>query len=76
MKHGPRWLRLSGMALSITLLAMVTGVAAGLVGEITQAQCTGCHNPKSPFVGDDYVFDFAARKDQGTHEKFPLKYKH
>jgi len=51
-------------------------VAAGLVGEITQAQCTGCHNQNSPFVGDDYVFDFAARKTQGTHEKFPLKYQH
>lgn len=51
-------------------------VAAGLNGAITQAQCTVCHNSKSPFVGADYVFDFAARKEQGTHAKFPLKYQH
>ena len=51
-------------------------VAAGLNGEITQAQCTVCHSSKSPFVGADYVFDFAARKEQGTHAKFPLKYQH
>lgn len=51
-------------------------VAVGLVGEITVGQCQGCHNTKSPFVGDDYVFDFEANKDKGAHEKFPLKYKH
>jgi len=51
-------------------------VAAGLVGEITAEQCQTCHNTDSPFVGDDYVFDFEARKTQGTHEKFPLKYQH
>ena len=31
---------------------------------------------QSPFVGPDYVFDFEANKDKGTHEKFPLKYQH
>ncbi len=51
-------------------------VAVGMVGEITEDQCKGCHNTDSPFVGDDYVFDFAANKDTGTHEKFPLKYPH
>jgi len=50
--------------------------AVGLVASITETQCVTCHNTKSPFVGDDYVFDFAKRKDQGTHEKFPLKYQH
>lgn len=49
-------------------------VAVGLVGEITEAQCRNCHNTDSPFVGDDYVFDFAANKEKGTHEKSPLKY--
>ena len=28
------------------------------------------------FVGDDYVFDFEARKDEGTHEKYPLRFEH
>ncbi len=51
-------------------------VAVGMVDTITAEQCNGCHNADSPFVGDDYVFDFEARKDEGTHEKFPLKYDH
>jgi hypothetical protein len=48
-------------------------VAVGLVGEITKAQCENCHNSRSPFYKQ---FDFAARVNEGTHEKFPLKYKH
>ncbi len=51
-------------------------VKVGLVGTIAEEQCKVCHNDKSPFVGAGYVFDFAKRKAQGTHEKFPLKYKH
>jgi len=51
-------------------------VAAGMVETITEAQCVHCHNTDSPFVGDDYVFDFETRKDEGTHEHFPLKYDH
>ena len=51
-------------------------VKVGLVGQITQEQCTACHNTKSPFVGAGYVFDFEAKKAKGTHEKFPLKYQH
>lgn len=51
-------------------------LTAGLVGPITEGQCTRCHNRKSPFVGANYVFDFAKRKEQGTHVKFPLKYQH
>ena len=51
-------------------------VAVGLVGELTKQQCANCHNTESPFVGDDYVFDFESRKQQGTHEKIPLKYEH
>jgi hypothetical protein len=51
-------------------------VAVGLVGTITEQQCRGCHNTDSPFVGDDYVFDFEANKEKGTHQKFPLRYKH
>ena len=52
-------------------------VAVGLVGQIKGETCTGlCHNNKSPFVGKDYVFDFAARRDQGIHERAPLKNPH
>lgn len=51
-------------------------VAAGMVAEVSAKQCVSCHNSKSPFVGDDFVFDFAANKDKGTHENFPLKYSH
>jgi hypothetical protein len=51
-------------------------VAVGMVGEITMEQCVTCHNTESPFVGDDYVFDFEENKEKGTHEKFPLKYEH
>jgi hypothetical protein len=48
----------------------------GLVAKVSEAQCVGCHNSESPFVGDDFVFDFEANKDLGTHDKFPLKYSH
>ena len=51
-------------------------VAAGLVATVTEAQCLSCHNNKSPFVGKDYKFDFVTRKEQGTHQKFPLKFQH
>jgi hypothetical protein len=51
-------------------------VAVGLVDTVSEDQCSGCHNTDSPFVGDDYVFDFEARKTEGTHEKFELKYQH
>ncbi len=49
-------------------------VSVGLVAPPTAAQCTSvCHNNKSPFFKP---FDFAKRKDQGTHEHKPLKYQH
>ena len=51
-------------------------VAVGLVDQVGEAQCTPCHNADSPFVAEDFVFDFEANKEQGTHEKFPLKYPH
>jgi len=35
-----------------------------------------CHNSKSPMIGTNYVFDYAARKTQGTHEHSPLKFPH
>lgn len=48
----------------------------GLVDKVSAAQCVGCHNSDSPFVADDFVFDYEANKDTGTHEKYPLKYPH
>jgi hypothetical protein len=51
-------------------------VAVGMVETISKDQCESCHNSDSPFVGEDYVFDFDAKKTEGTHEKYPLKYSH
>jgi hypothetical protein len=51
-------------------------VAVGLVDTITVDRCNSCHNTDSPFVGKDYVFDFKANKEKGTHEKSPMKYAH
>ena len=50
--------------------------AVGSIFPPTNDQCVGCHNTDSPFVGDDYVFDFEQRKADGTHENTPLKYEH
>lgn len=51
-------------------------LAAGIISPPTIKTCQQCHNTESPFVGDDYVFDFEKRKKEGTHEHFELKYKH
>ena len=51
-------------------------VAVGMIDTVQEAQCAGCHNADSPFVGDDFVFDFEANKDLSTHETHPLKYAH
>ncbi len=51
-------------------------VAAGMVEKVSAERCTPCHNADSPFVGDDFVFDFEGRKDEGTHKSYPLKYEH
>ncbi len=48
--------------------------AAGMA-KISPEVCAKCHNPESPFVGEDHVFDFEKRKDEGTHEHFPLQYR-
>ncbi len=49
-------------------------VAAGMVEKVSEAQCIGCHNENVPVEG--YTFDYEAKKDEGTHENFPLKYNH
>ena len=78
MCHGPgeTYLQPEHMSLKNKEYKKADLVAVGMVGEITIKQCENCHNSKSPFVGEDYVFDFEANKEEGTHEKFPLKYKH
>lgn len=49
------------------------GPVSSLTGEI----CTSlCHDEKSPFFKEDLPFDFKKRKEEGTHERFALKYKH
>ena len=51
-------------------------VAAGMVRRVSVDQCKNCHNSDSPFVGEDFKFDFDANKDKGTHANYPLKYSH
>ena len=52
-------------------------LAAGLVDTSDEATlkavCESCHNDQSPTGAS---FDFAAQKDEGRHENFPLKYEH
>jgi hypothetical protein len=78
MCHGPggTYLESQYMSLKNKEYKKADLVAVGMVGEVTVEQCQGCHNTDSPFVGSDYVFDFEANKETGTHEKFPLKYSH
>jgi hypothetical protein len=47
--------------------------ALGLISPPDEATCTKCHNEKSPFYKP---FNFEERKEQGTHEHFPLKNPH
>jgi len=51
-------------------------VRRGLRYPPTAEVCRGCHNERSPFVGMNYVFDFAERVNRGTHHHYPLHYKH
>ncbi len=51
-------------------------VAVGMVDTVGEAQCVSCHNSESPFVGDDFVFDFESQREEGSHEQYPLKYPH
>jgi len=52
--------------------------AGALSGMLFPAKetCVGCHNTDSPFVGEDYVFDFDKRKEEGTHFHQPMDFDH
>jgi len=78
MCHGPGGTYTQAQFMSLTNKEYKKSAiaAVGLVGTIGVKQCEQCHNRKSPFVGDDYVFAFEANKKKGTHEKFPLKFNH
>jgi hypothetical protein len=52
-------------------------VKVGLISPVIADSCTSlCHNENSPFFNKDKPFDFEKQKDEGTHQHFPLKYKH
>ena len=76
--HGPggTYTKTEHMSLKNKSYKKAEVVAVGMVDTVAVEQCKGCHNTESPFVGDDYVFDFEVNKDKGTHRKFPLKYEH
>lgn len=79
MCHGPggTYTQNKYMSLQNNSYKKVDLVAVGLNGQIKAETCTGlCHNSGSPFVGKDYVFDYEARRDQGIHERFPMKHPH
>lgn len=78
MCHGPggTYTKTEHMSLKNKSYKKAEVVAVGLVDTVVVEQCKGCHNTESPFVGDDYVFDFEANKSKGTHKKFALKYEH
>lgn len=46
--------------------------AVGLT-KIGPAVCKACHNEESPSVEPGAAFDYEKRKDEGTHEHYPLK---
>lgn len=46
--------------------------AAGLK-EISRETCLQCHTTESPFVGDDYVFDYEKNLTKGIHAHVELK---
>jgi hypothetical protein len=69
---GAGYLKPDLMSLQNKEYKRVSLVAAGL--NIPDAKtCQACHNERSPFYTP---FDFATRKNQGTHQHLPLKYPH
>ncbi len=40
--------------------------------KVDESVCIACHNEESPSVNPGDLFDFEKRKDEGTHEHYPL----
>jgi len=74
--HGPHGSVLKVMTIQNKNYKRSEVLAAGL--EIpNEATCKDqCHNSKSPLIAANYVFDYATRKAQGTHEHIPLRFSH
>lgn len=41
--------------------------------KIEESTCTACHNKESPTIDPAKPFDFAKQKEEGLHERVPLK---
>ncbi|HSF15499.1 MAG TPA: cytochrome c family protein [Vicinamibacteria bacterium] len=77
--HGPggTYLRDGYMTMENKEYKIEKLIAAGMIERTNRETCAAlCHNNKSPFVGDDYVFDYEAKKAEGIHVIVPLKFKH
>ena len=76
--HGPggEYLKEGFMTLKNKEYKRADLLKAGLVVPNAETCTSQCHNPKSPFVTKDAVFNFEERKKKGTHEHVALKYPH
>jgi len=74
--HGPHSGVLQVMTIQNKSYKKSEVLAAGLEIPSEKTCKDQCHNSKSPMVGANYVFDYAARKAQGSHEHIPLKFPH
>ena len=76
--HGPggTYVADDKMSLKNKVYKLADLLPLGLISPPTKETCEVCHNQRSPFVDDSYVFDFEERKSDGTHEHIPMKYEH
>ncbi|HEU5249177.1 MAG TPA: cytochrome c family protein [Thermoanaerobaculia bacterium] len=76
--HGPGgdYLKAGGMTLQNKEYRRADLVKLGLTIVGADTCTSSCHNNRSPFVSKDYVFDYAKRRTEGTHEHIALKYAH
>jgi hypothetical protein len=42
---------------------------------VDAAVCAACHRREAPCIPPDRTFDFASRKDEGTHKHYDLKFR-
>jgi hypothetical protein len=76
--HGPggEFLKEGFMTLKNKEYKRAELVKVGLVVPTVETCTSQCHNPKSPFVTRDSVFNYEERKKKGIHEHVALKYPH